>query len=351
MQLIKTALCAYGMSGQVFHAPYIAAHPQFELYKILQRKSHSAQKDFPNVIIAKNYDDLINDQTIDLIIVNTPNHLHYTMAKQALLAGKHVLVEKPFTETIAEAEELIALAERQKRILYVYQNRRWDGDFKTVQKVVENEMLGELVYYEVNWDRFRNYIKPNTWKEDTQGGTGMLYDLGAHLIDQVMVLFGMPERLNASLRVNRKGGKVIDFFQLQLYYEDKQVSLGGSYLGRQPRPRFLLQGQLGTFVKYGLDPQEDRIKEGWQVTHPSIGLETAAQFGELYTDWNGLSHRGKIETLAGNYMELFDDLAAAIAQQKAPEVQPHQALNVMHIIEAAIKSSEEQRQVSFLQYS
>jgi predicted dehydrogenase len=345
MHPIKTAICAYGLSGQIFHAPYIAHHEGFELYKILQRQSNSAQKDYPNTVISKTYDDLLHDDAIELIIVNTPNHLHYEMTKQALQAGKHVLVEKPFTQTITQAEELITLAEAQHLVLYVYQNRRWDSDFQTVKKVLEGNLLGRLVYYEANWDRYRNFVKPNTWKEAAEGGTGMLYDLGSHMIDQIITLFGLPETVNAQLRINRTDGKVVDFFSLQLHYPQLEVAVGGSYLAREARPRFLLQGELGSFVKYGLDPQEDRIKAGWQIHHPEIGVEPDKTWGTLHTALNGLTFKGTISSEIGNYISLFEDLHQAIRMQKTPYVQPLQALHTMRIIEAAIKSNATQNRI------
>lgn len=203
-----------------------------------------------------------------------------------------------------------------------------------------------MVYYEANWDRYRNFVKPDTWKEEAEGGTGMLYDLGSHMIDQIITLFGLPESVNAQLRINRTGGKVIDFFSLQLQYSQLEVAVGGSYLAREARPRFLLHGELGSFVKYGLDPQEDRIKAGWQIHHPEIGVEPEETWGTLHTALNDLTFKGKISSEIGNYLGLFEDLYQAIRMQKAPQVQTLQALHTMRIIEAAMKSHATARKIS-----
>jgi predicted dehydrogenase len=337
---IKTALASFGMSGQVFHAPFVYFHSGFELCKILQRNTDSASQYYPQTSVVKSYEEILQDADIELVIVNTPNHLHYSMALQALDAGKHVLVEKPFTTTIEEAEQLIELADKQKLILYPFQNRRWDSDFLTVKNLVEQKVLGNLCYFEANWDRYRNYITPHTWKESDQAGTGMLYDLGSHLIDQTLTLFGKPERVFGSLRTNRAGGQVIDFFAIRLFYPNLEVALGGNYLGRIARPRFLLQGNLGSFVKYGLDVQEEALKRRESPQQAHWGEEPENIWGELHTDIQGIEFKGKVKSEKGNYMGLFQDLFEAIREGKTPAVQASQALLTMQVIEA-VKSSHQ----------
>jgi scyllo-inositol 2-dehydrogenase (NADP+) len=342
MQAIKTALASFGMSGKVFQAPFLDYHAGFELSKILQRNSHSAKQIYPQVQIVGQYEDILQDADIELVIINTPNHLHYPMALQALEAGKNVLVEKPITTTALETQQLIEAAEKRNLLLYPFQNRRWDGDFLTVKKIIEQGILGKIKYFEANWDRYRNYVTANTWKESDEAGTGMLYDLGSHLIDQILTLFGQPQRVLGSLRSNRLAGKIVDFFSVKLFYPNFEVSLGGNYLARIARPRFLLQGELGSFVKYGLDGQEDALKRQESLQNPQWGEESPDNWGDLHTEIAGIEFKGKIKSEKGNYLALFQDLYAAIRDGATPAVQPMQALWTMQVIEA-IQLSHQQR--------
>ena len=345
MEPIKTAIASYGMSGQVFHAPFIDDDPGFELYKVLQRSSDSVLQDYPNVIVAKTYQEILEDSTIELIIVNTPNKFHYAMSKQALEAGKHVLVEKPFTTNVEEAKELISIAKAKKLVLYPFHNRRWDSDFLTVKQLIKENVLGKINYYEANWDRYRNYINPGTWKESGDEATGMLYDLGSHLIDQILQLFGMPESIYGTLRINRNGGSIIDYFDAKLYYSDMEVAIGASYLARMSRPRFLIQGDIGSFVKYGLDPQEDALKQKVSLKNPQWGEEPENTWGQMHTEINGLEFMGKVKSFKGNYKNLFRNLYESIRENKPQDITPEQGLQIIQIIEAIVKSSKEGRNV------
>jgi scyllo-inositol 2-dehydrogenase (NADP+) len=257
---LRVGMAAFGMSGRVFHAPLITAHPYMELAVIHERSTQKSKESYPDVTVAENYESMLADETLDLIVVNTPQHLHFDMCKKALSAGKHVVVEKPFTVTSQEAKELIGLSRINKKILAVFQNRRWDGDFLTVEKIVENNLLGKLVTFENHFDRYRNYIQENTWKEeDNFNGAGLLYNLGPHLIDQVICLFGLPKAVMADIRTVWEGGKVDDYFNLILHYDRLRASVRSSYLVREPYPRFTLHGTSGSFIKYGLDPQEEAL--------------------------------------------------------------------------------------------
>ena len=223
--MINVALASYGMSGKVFHAPLLSAHPHFRLYKVLERNRSESAEDYPEVLIAKQYEELLSDESVDVVVVNTPNPHHYDMATAALEAGKHVVVEKPFTNTTEEAKRLIALAEKERKLLTVFQNRRWDSDFRTIQSLLAADVLGDVVEYEAHYDRFRNYIEPDTWKEEDGPGAGILYNLGSHMIDQALVLFGMPQTLFAKLGIQRAGGQAPDAYHLVLDYGERQIIL------------------------------------------------------------------------------------------------------------------------------
>ncbi len=247
---IVTAILSYGMSGEVFHAPLLEVHPGFRMKTILQRKSDTSKQYYPKVTIARNLGDVLNDPEIELVIVNTTNDTHFDFTAKALEAGKHVVVEKPFTNTVEDALKLIALAKKKNKMLSVFQSRRWDGAFMTLQKIIDSAVLGKIVEYEAHYDRFRNYIAPNTWKELPGPGSGILYNLGSHLLDQVLVLFGKPESVSARIGTQRPGGRVDDFYDLRLEYEGLNVIVKSSYLVREPGPLYIVHGVMGSFVKY-----------------------------------------------------------------------------------------------------
>ncbi|WKN44091.1 Gfo/Idh/MocA family oxidoreductase [Tunicatimonas pelagia] len=344
--MIQVALASYGMSGKVFHAPLIAAHPDFHLYKVLERHRNDAVADHPNVTTVRQFDDLLTDENIDLIVVNTPNTHHFSMTKAALEAGKHVVVEKPFTNTAAEAKELIALAKQRNQVLTVFQNRRLDSDFLTVQKVLQQQLCGRVVEYEAHYDRYRNYIQPDTWKEESGPGSGILYNLGSHMIDQALVLFGMPETLFAKLSIQRTGGKAPDAYHLILGYPDKQVTLKSSYLVRDEGPRYKILGDLGTFTKYGLDSQEDDLKAGKMPNEADWGTEPEAIWGTLDTELNGLPFRGKVTSEAGSYLAFYENLAQVVSGKASLLIPAEEAEQVIHLIELAYQSDESGRELN-----
>lgn len=337
---ITVGIASFGMSGKIFHAPLLSNHSGFNLKTIVERTRREVNSIYPNIQVTNSIEDLLNDKEIELVIINTPDHTHAEFAHKALMTGKSVIVEKPFTLQASEGEDLLNLAIRKNKMLTVFQNRRWDGDFLTVQKIIKNELLGRLVEYEAHFNRFRNYIQPNTWKEDATTGTGTLYNLGSHLIDQALVLFGTPETVFADIRTLRTDGEVDDFFDVHLDYRNLRVALKASYLVREPGPRFNLHGTNGSFLKYGLDPQEDLLKQGHLPTEPNWGAEPESNWGILNTDKRGLHYKGKIETIPGNYMAFYDNIYEVLANGAELAVKPEEAINVIKIIEAAVKSSE-----------
>lgn len=348
-RIINTGLCAYGMSGQVFHGPLLASDPRYRVVKVLERSGSRSAGLFPDASIVRSLSDLIYDKDIELIIVNTPDHTHYNFARQALNARKHVVVEKPFTVTVSEAKRLVRLAHRKGRLLTVFQNRRWDGDFLTVRKLVEQKKLGRVVEFESHFDRYRNYIQTDTWKEDGKLGTGTLYNLGSHLVDQVLVLFGMPDSLYAEIKIQRDGGKVNDYYDIHMYYEGLKVILKSSYLVREPGPRFMVHGTQGGFLKYGTDPQEEALKAGkLPSADPRWGREDKEWWGLLNTEVEGRSFQGALETEAGCYPAFYDNLYMALTGGTEPAVTPYEAVNTIYIIEKAIESSRKKHPVKIM---
>lgn len=338
---IITALASFGMSGKVFHAPLINCHRGFHLKTVVERSKAEAKAVYPNITIAGSFSELLLDNEIELIIINTPDNTHSEFAHKALKAGKHVVVEKPFTQRAGEGEDLLNFAIRNKRLVTVFQNRRWDGDFLTVQKVIQDGVLGQLVEFEAHFDRFKNFIQENTWKENASSGTGTLYNLGSHLIDQALVLFGIPRAVTADIRKLRPGSQIDDFFEVILHYKAKRVAVRTSYLAKEASPRFMLHGTKGSFVKFGLDPQEDALKQGLLPKSPNWGKDAEELWGTLNTE----TYRGKIETIPGNYLAFYDNLYEAIVNGKELAVKPQEAITTIKVIEAAVESYESQRTV------
>lgn len=342
---VVTGVIGFGVSAQVFHCPFISSNSNFKLASVVERSGERSRDAYPWVNVLKSVQAALDDPHIELVIITTPNQTHYELAKQALIAGKHVVLEKPFTVSSAEADELITLAQRQKRILTVYQNRRWDGDFLTVKKIVESGVLGELVEYEAHFDRFRSQLRPHAWREASTAGAGILFDLGAHLLDQAQVLFGLPQTITANIRKQRPGAQTDDNFDLMLDYGSLKVTLKAGMLVREPGPHFILHGTKGSYVKYGMDPQEAALRQGNTPGGTDWGAEPETAWGRLHTEMNGLLFSGKIETAAGNYATFYDRLYEAIRAGADVPVKPEEARNTVRLIELARESSERKRTI------
>lgn len=340
MKKIKTGIASYGMSGSVFHAPFLDIHPGFELYTIVERSKDNALKRYPDVHIVRSFDELLAIAEIELVIVNTPDVTHYAYTKQALLAGKNVIVEKPFVFEVHEGEELVALAKEKGLLLAVYQNRRWDGDFLTVKKVIESGAIGRVVEFQSAFQRFRNYIQEGTWKEKSDHRVGMTYNLGSHMIDQAVVLFGMPTAIYADIDHLRDNSAVDDYYFITLIYPQAKVLLRAGYLMREETPRYYVHGTSGSFVKYGLDPQEEMLKAGAPPISNNWGKEEECKWGILNTDISGMHYHGKIETIPGNYGAFYDDIYNALTNHIKPQTNAENVLSVIRIIEAAFQSKQ-----------
>jgi len=345
-QVVRVGLIGYGMAGEVFHAPAIAVIPELKLTKVVERRSTKCQNRYPWVETVNDTEELLQDQNIDLVVVATPNTSHFELVQKALLANKHVVVEKPFTPTSQQATELIELAQQRDRLLSIHHNRRWDGDFLTVKQILKNGLVGNLVEYEVHFDRFRNQIKTN-WREYDEPGSGILYDLGSHLIDQALDLFGLPDTVTADIRMQRPGVKTADAFELILNFGNLKVTAKAGQLVRELGPHFVLHGTAGSFIKYGMDPQEDALKQGRLPEGSDWGKESQESWGTLNTDINGLHFYGKIETLPGCYPAYYQNVYNAITQQSELIVKPEQARNTIQIIERAMESHAQRRTLNF----
>ena len=331
--MIKVGVVGFGLAGKVFHSPFIRMVDGFELTAIMRRSGEVDPK-YPGVQFVRTLNELLAIPDLQLVVVATPNDTHVPVATQALEAGKHVVIDKPFTPTLHEAEQLVALAKKQKRIVTVFQNRRWDGDFLTVRKIMNEGSLGRVVIYESHFDRFRPNLR-GSWHEKPIPGMGLMFDLAPHLIDQALVLFGPPDALSADLRKERDGTQVDDAFDITFFYPGLRALLRGSPVTAAPGPRFWICGTTGTYSKYGLDPQEDAMKAGGDPTVPDWGREPEEMWGNLTTA-EGIT---PVPTIPGNYRPYYENVRDAILGRAEIAVTPEQALNVMRVMELSAESS------------
>lgn len=343
MQPIKTALCSFGMSGRCFHAPFIHLHAGFAVYAVYERTKNLAAEKYPVIKTYRSLHELLADDDVELVIVNSPNYTHYEYAKLALQAGKHVVVEKPFTISVWEAKELIALAVKQHKKLSVYQNRRWDSDFKTVQQVVDQKLLGNIVEAEIHFDRYKELLSPKLHKEIPGPGAGLIYDLGPHLIDQALQLFGIPTAVFADATNMRPVSQVEDYMELILFYENLRVRLKAGYLVREILPAYIFHGSKGSFIKPRADVQEADLQKEKSPSSTDWGTEPEEGRGLLHTESDGKIIREYIISQRGNYMGYYHELYEAIRNDKLLPVRAEEGLDVIRIIEAAFKSIAEKR--------
>ncbi|HMD67228.1 MAG TPA: oxidoreductase [Chitinivibrionales bacterium] len=344
-KVVSVGLVGYGMAGRVFHAPLISSVPGLRLVSVVERHGETSRERYPDVAVVKDAFELFYNEGIDLVVIAAPNAAHYELARAALLSGKHVVADKPFTVLSSEARELIDLAKNRHKILSVFQNRRWDGDFLTVSQIARTQRVGRLVEFASSFDRFRPGLKPGAWREQPGPGAGVLYDIGPHLIDQALALFGMPKSLRADIRIQRDSGTTDDQFEVVLQYEALAVRLGAGMLAREPRPRFLLRGTRGSFVKHSLDPQEDALRRGGTPRDKGWGVEEPARWGTIDTCESPDGRRETVETLPGRYQAFYENVYDAIVNGAALVVTPEQARDVVRIIELAMESSREGRTV------
>lgn len=343
---MKTGVVGYGAAAQFMHLPFIVTNPKYQLQTILQRSGEAAHEKYPSVKIVRSLDEMLADESLELIIITTPNDSHFDYAFRALEAGKHVVVEKPFTITSGDAKKLIAQSEKKNRILTVYHNRRYVSDFLTIRQLLKEQALGEIVEFEAHYDRYRPEQKPNAWREENIPGSGILYDLGAHLIDQAFCLFGLPRFVTADVRIQRPHARTTDYFELWLDYDFTKIILKSGMLVREQGPRYSIHGRLGSFLKYGEDPQEVLLRRGILPTSPDWGREPEEIYGLLHTETNGKIIKHKYPSLTGNYGFFYDDLYHTIVEKGPLKVRPEHGFNVIRLIELATESNEKKCRVA-----
>lgn len=347
MRQLNTALVGYGPGGRIYNAPILSSVEGFRVHKILTSNPvnmEAATADFPEAVVVQDYSEVIEDENIELVVILLPNHLHFSFAKKALKAGKHTVIEKPFTTTVREANELISIARAQNLLLSVNHNRRYDSDFQTICSIKDSGKLGEIVSYEAHFDRFRDQVKKG-WKEDPEVvGSGILYDLGSHLIDQALVLFGPPEEIFADVRIQRKEAKVPDSFELLLFYPNLKVSLNAGMLVKETGPRFSIFGTNGSFIKHGMDVQEEALKKGMKPgDHQDWGKEPEELWGNL----NTTEGTEKFRSIKGDYRIVYENLRNAILGTEELKIKPQEACDVIKVIELAMESSSTRCAVKF----
>lgn len=345
--MIKTGICSYGMSGKLFHAPFLEAHPGFELSAIVERNNNDSRERYPHSTLCRSVEELCADKSLELIVVNTPTHLHFEQAKMVLQAGKHMVIEKPFAITVKEAEELTNLAAARNLFLSVYQNRRYDGDYRAVKEVIAQNLLGEIREVEIRFDRYRPSFSGKQHKEGNMPGAGNLYDLSPHLVDQAIQLFGFPDALFADLIKMRDDVAVPDYFELLFYYQRLRVRLKATVFARESTYAYVLQGAKGTFLQQRSDMQEQQLLAGAKPSLESWCPAPAAPDGLLHTEINGEVIRKATTSSPGNYMGYYDEVYKALTGQGPNPVPAADGILNTRIIEAALESMKEGRVIKF----
>ena len=343
--MINTALVSFGMSGKVFHAPFISTNPNFNLVGSWERSTKNIQAAYPGTKSYDSYEQLLADPNIELVVVNSPNDSHYAYTKSALLAGKHVVCEKAFTNTSAEAKELDELAQKKGLKLAVYQNRRYDADFLTLQKLIRDGEIGDLLDVQISFERYRTTLSPKAHKEAVTPGAGLLYDLGPHLVDQALVLSGMPLAVFADIRITRKVGIVDDYFTMILYYPGHRITLTSGMVFMTQLPGYKVYGTKGCFIKNRSDIQEAALIAGKQPNSPNWGEEAPTDYGTLYTDHNGLITNSIITSIPGNYGMFYEKMADAILNNAPVPTNALEGTNIIRVLEAARNSAFNKRVV------
>ncbi|MDR5868508.1 oxidoreductase [Halomonas koreensis] len=344
-QTLNVGLIGFGMAGRTFHAPLIQAAPGLELSAVVSSDAAKVHERYPEVSVVAKAAELFADRDIDLVVIATPNETHFPLAKAALAKGKHVVLDKPLAVSLAEARQLKSLADGAERLLSVFHNRRWDSDFLTLKALLDEQRLGRVVELESRFDRYRPVVS-DRWRDHHQPGSGIWYDLGPHLLDQARALFGMPRAIQLELSTLRDGAEIDDDFLAVLEYERLRVTLRASTLVAEPTPRLRVNGTRGSFVKYGLDPQEAWLKAG-ESPQPAWGVDASPgrlTLNEGEGDEVSLVHH-EVEAVPGDYRAYYDGIARTLLRGTPPPVTAEEALEVMTLLEAGLDSYRQGRWV------
>lgn len=341
---IRAGVVGFGLAGRVFHTAVVQATPGLELAAVVQRSGDDAKKEYPEAHLARSVDEMLRDVGIQLVVIATPSYSHFELAKQCLHEQRHVVIDKPFTLTSAEAAELIHMARQRNLVLTAYQNRRWDGDFQTIRQVIAGGELGRLVTMESHIDRFRPEPRRNAWRESGGPGGGLLFDIGPHLIDQATALFGAPDSFSASVRVERDAAVADDAFDLQFTYDSQRLTviLRSTLTACTPGPRFILHGTRGSFVKWGFDPQEEQLRSGMRPDAAGFGREPDTLWGELRME---SQEPRRVATSRGDYRGFYENVRDVLLGKAELAVTPEQAWRTTRLIELARESSGQGRRL------
>ncbi|AWH54754.1 oxidoreductase [Stenotrophomonas sp. ESTM1D_MKCIP4_1] len=340
---LQLALIGYGLAGRVFHAPLIQHTPGLALHSIVSSQRDTLLRSFSDVHVRATAQEVFDDPAVDAVVIATPNEQHAPLAMAALAAGKHVLVDKPFALDVAEADAVLAAAQRAGRIATVFQNRRFDADFLTLQALLAAGTLGEVAECHAHFDRYRPHVR-DRWREQAGPGSGLWYDLGPHLLDQMLVLFGWPQAIDADLAVQRDGGSGIDYFHAVLHYPRHRAIVHAGSLVAAPTPHFAVHGREGSWIKHGLDVQEAQLRRGVAPGAPGWGIDP--RHGELLRcDAEDNVQRTTVDNLQGDYRRLYAQFAAALQGEGEPTVSALQARQLMQLLEAGLQSAREGRRV------
>lgn len=336
--MIQVAIIGYGLSGQTLQAPFFDYNPSFNIRRIVTKNQDPCIR-FPNCIHTLSFEEAVADKEIDFVSITSPDDTHFIYAKMALEAGKHILVEKPFTSTVEEAEILFNLAEQKNKKVFVFQNRRFDSDFQTVKAVLDSGVLGEIIRYEAHYNRLSTQLSVKKWKEEITPSSGILYGLGPHILDQALSLFGTPKEFWGKTYIQRNGSIIDDAFDVHLGYGRMQVYLSSNMFMREETPRYIIHGENGSFVKYGIDQQEDHLKVGLMPGMKGFGMEEPKYNARLNVDNGYYVFKGEIESKVGNWNLLFNHIASVILDNKPYLIEKSHILDQINIL-SSVKSKE-----------
>jgi predicted dehydrogenase len=344
--MIRVGLVGFGMAGRVFHGPLLSSVDGLELAAVMERSTNKAAERYPGLTIHRSLEAMLADDSLSLFVVATPNGTHFALAKEILRAGRNVVVDKPMTVTSAQAAELVGLAGKHKALLAPFHNRRWDSDFLTVQKLLHEASLGRLVAFESRFDRWRPVpLTERSWKENADAGGGKLLDLGPHLADQALVLFGKPDAVSADVLREKDGPGVNDAFNIRLRYPGLIVTLGANSLSLPAAPRFHLRGTKGNYWKNGFDPQEAALNKITRIADAAWGEEPAPNWGVLHVGIEGGSVSRPVAALTGDYRLFYAGIRDALLGKAPPPVTGLDGWRVARLLEWAAESSEKRREI------